>query len=118
MKRIMVLLYLLFMVFAGCGKETANAKGAAISADWLEDMGNIGSAVEKTVKLPTMISGYLVPNRTVKIGNYIYANVYMKGINKIVSFQCDTGDTEVILEADSIVFLGGIGDYLFYLNHL
>ena len=43
----MVLLYLLFMVFAGCGKETANAKGAAISADWLEDMGNIGSAVEK-----------------------------------------------------------------------
>ena len=73
MKKILVLLCLLFMVFAGCGKETANAKGADISADWLEDVGNIGSAVEKAVKLPTMISGFLVPKNTVKRGNYIYA---------------------------------------------
>ena len=118
MKKILVLFCLLLMVFAGCGKETANAKGADISADWLEDVENTGSAVEKAVKLPTTISGFLVPKNTVKRGNYIYANVYMKGINKIVAFQCDTGDMEVILEADSIVYLGGIGDYLFYLNHL
>ncbi len=118
MKRIMVLLCLLFMDFAGCGKETADAKGADISADWLEDVANIGSAVEKAVKLPTMISGFLMPKNTVKGENYIYANVYMKGINKIVAFRCDTGDMEVILEADSIVYLGGIGDCLFYLNHL
>lgn len=118
MKKILVLLCLLFMVFAGCGKETADAKRADISADWLEDVANIGSAVEKAVKLPTMISGFLVPENTVKRGNYIYANVYMKGINKIVAFRCDTGDMEVIMEADSIVYLGGIGDCLFYLNHL
>ena len=116
MKRLMVLLCLLFMVFAGCGKETADAKGAGISADWLEDVENIGSAVEKAVKLPTVISGFLVQENTVKRGNYIYANVYMKGINKIVAFRCDTGDMEVILEADSIVYFGGIGDYLFYLT--
>lgn len=118
MKKILVLFCLLLMVFAGCGKETADAKEADISADWLEDVENIGSAVEKAVKLPTTISGFLVPKNTVKRGNYIYANVYMKGINKIVAFQCDTGDMEVILEADSIVYLGEIGDYLFYLNHL
>ena len=112
MKRIIVLLCLLFMFFAGCGKETADAKGAGISADWLEDVENIGSAVEKAVKLPTVISGFLVQENTVKRGNYIYANVYMKGINKIVAFRCDTGDMEIIMEADSIVFLGGIGDYL------
>lgn len=118
MKRIIVLLCLLFLVFAGCGKETADAKGVDISADWLGSVENIGGTIEKEMNAPTVVSLFWVPKNTVKKGNCIYANIYMKGINKIVVFQCDTGDMEVIMEADSIVYLGGIGDYLFYLNHL
>lgn len=118
MKRIIVLLCLLFLFFAGCGKETADAKGVDISADWLGSVENIGRTIEKEMNAPTVVSLFWVPKNTVKRGNCIYANVYMKGINKIVAFQCDTGDMEVIMEADSIVYLGGIGDYLFYLNHL